>query len=36
LRQVFPAALAPRLEPQLRSAFTHLHAKGVHAALDPR
>lgn len=36
LRQVFPAALAPRLEPPLRSAFTHLQAKGVHAALDPR
>lgn len=34
LRQVFPAALAPRLEPPLRSAFTHLQAKGVRAALD--
>lgn len=33
MRQVFPAALAPRLEPHLRRAFADLGARGVVAAL---
>ena len=33
MRQIFPEALAPRIEPALRAAFADLHARGLPAAL---